>query len=250
MGLAREVPIKAPSKLASPLYVIEFGASADPDYEPMFPLDLLMATEPTGFVCYFTALQVHNLTTQLPSHHHVARLVAPSPARNPVPTSSLRPQPGPARRKFDPLGTKLFIFEGIPFYLTKRDPALVPGIRGTTISDRLLLRATTREQTLLDTLHKPVHCGGVDVCMEAWSTDPDRVDCDALADLIRRIGRDELARRAGAMLDIVQGRMTPQLKQALDEVGGGGARTPIPLFPGIPGRNLERRWQVLLPFGT
>ena len=49
--------------------LFEIGAGAD---SPIDPYELLMAYSPAGVICYFGAISFHSLTSQIPSHYHVA----------------------------------------------------------------------------------------------------------------------------------------------------------------------------------
>ena len=43
------------------------------------PIELLQAMVPEGAICYFTAVHIHELSTQIPTHHHIARIVDATP---------------------------------------------------------------------------------------------------------------------------------------------------------------------------
>ena len=69
------------------------------------PIELLQAMVPEGAICYFTAIHFHELSTQMPSHHHIARItdaspgtrelpIGASPRRPPSPTSPTQRQNG------------------------------------------------------------------------------------------------------------------------------------------------------------
>ena len=60
---------------------------------------------------------------------------------------------------------------------------------------------TTLEQTLLDTLHKPWSCGGSSVVFEAWERGVPLLDEERTAEYLMKIGRFDLTRRGGYMLD-------------------------------------------------
>jgi len=80
-GLQDKVP-------AVRLWRIGFGAMPAPD-----ALELLQAAKPQGIVCYFSALSHHELTTQEPSHHHIALFRRKAPAELPAvvtPPSGIR----------------------------------------------------------------------------------------------------------------------------------------------------------------
>ena len=56
LRLASPLPVEGES-----IYLVEIGASAEAEVDP---LELLMASKPSGVVCYFSAVGFHALTTQ------------------------------------------------------------------------------------------------------------------------------------------------------------------------------------------
>src|SRR5262249_55001007 len=73
LGLASPLPVEGES-----IYLLEIGASTQTEVDP---LELLMASKPSGVVCYFSAVGFYGLTTQFVEHHHVAELHHQSPGR-------------------------------------------------------------------------------------------------------------------------------------------------------------------------
>ncbi len=141
-----------------------------------------MAYEPSGVVCYFSALAFHSLTSQMPSHHHVALLTVPSrmggakEVRQDEKEEVLRQETvakkpdtdKTTRSKANPLGKVIFSLLDIPYYLTRRTKRLVPGVQNRSNGPRSQFRITTYEQTLLDTLYRPQKSGGPAVVLKAW----------------------------------------------------------------------------------
>ncbi|MFT3882954.1 MAG: hypothetical protein QM703_25270 [Gemmatales bacterium] len=66
------------------------------------------------------------------------------------------------------LGEWLFTYKGLRYYKTTKENRLVPGIQTRFLNPTSIVRITSLEQTLLDTLHRPLSCGGPAVVMEAW----------------------------------------------------------------------------------
>ena len=134
------------------------------------PVELLQAMVPEGAICYFTAVNIHELSTQIPTHHHVARIVdtfaKPNKPRLNAPPQ--RPSKAARPQRRDRLGQRQFLFGGIPYYITTRQGRRVPGVQKRFYTDRIVYSVTTYEQTLLDTLERPLSCGGSSVVFEAW----------------------------------------------------------------------------------
>ena len=148
------------------LYLFETGATAEAD-----PLEILMANKPSGVICYFSAVGFHSLTTQPVGHHHVAELQPPQKAHSPSEPARLRGETNgkefsASSMPSGSLGKLLFRYQDIPYYFTRRSSRLIPGVQVRAYGPRSQIRITTREQTLLDTLFKPFHCGGPTVAFE------------------------------------------------------------------------------------
>jgi hypothetical protein len=251
LRLASPLPVESES-----VYLLEIGASAEAEVDP---LELLMAGKPSGVVCYFSAVAFHALTTQLVEHHHVAELrpqapgpesgrreedVAERPGRSPA-SGSRRPRRG--------LGKLLFRFQGIPYYSTRRSARLVPGVQTRGRGPRAQVRITTLEQTLLDTLYKPFHCGGPEVVFEAWqeSVASRRIDEERLVSHLRAMNYPATARRLGVMLELTGGAPGAELRRFLqacqEAINRQGPHARISLLPGVDYQNLNEPWLVNTP---
>jgi hypothetical protein len=250
LGLASPVPIEDES-----IYLLEIGASAEAEVDPQ---ELLMASKPSGVVCYFSAVALHGLTTQLVEHHHVAELrhQGPGPQSDSAKGEDSERSEGatPARsRTPQRLGTLLFRYQGVPFYYTRRSARLVPGVQTRAHGPRTRLRITTLEQTLLDTLYKPFHCGGPEVVFEAWQhgVATQHMDEERLVEYLRAMNYPASARRLGVMLGLVGYTAGDELRQFLEACRGAIDRQSryarISLLPSVDYQNLNEDWLVNTP---
>ncbi len=217
------------------------------------PIEILEAMQPAGVICYFTAMQFYGLTTQIASHHHIARLVRRSFSKSverqaPRRTSAVE---GTSPRQRDPLGTLLFTYQSQPYYRTDRGAHTIAGIQLRNLNDKTIARITTREQTLLDTLHRPLSCGGPSVVWEAWSRGVSELDASILADHLRTLQDSRLLRRVGYMLQSQDYSAPKVLGEILDDARQQAQKLDdeesIPLLPGIPGTQLDSHWRLRLP---
>ncbi len=242
-------------------YLLEIGASSDSEIEPA---ELLMAYRPDGVICYLSAISLHSLTTQIPSHHHIAVV------RNPVPTlqeqnrgsslsatNQLHLEPykvhAAVRAKKSVFGRKIFSYSGIPYYQTERTPRLMPGVQRRVNGPRGQLRVTTLEQTLLDTFHKPQNCGGPAVVLEAWETalDSGRLDEKRLLSHLKKMEYKATTRRLGVLLRRFEYTPGEELDHYLTKIKATVDRTSshseISLLPGFQYSRLDEDWLVDLP---
>jgi hypothetical protein len=250
LRLASSLPIEGESA-----YLLEMGASAETDVPPM---ELLMACKPSGTICYFSAVAFHELTTQIVVHHHIAELQTPS--NKPV---SERPEIDASEKPKSPtpsvtraprgLGELLFRFQGVPFYSTRRSSRLVPGIQMRSYGPRAQVRITTLEQTLLDTLYKPFHCGGPEVVFEAWqeAVTSHRINEDRILKYLMAMNYPATARRVAVMLELVGSTPSNELQHYLrttqDAFDRQSPHAHISLLPGIEYQNLNQTWLVNTP---
>src|SRR5580658_8207142 len=244
MGLVHSIKVQSPSDAElNDFLLLDMEAGKG---EPIYPLELLQAYLPDGVVCYFSAISYYELTTQVVAHHHVARL-SPPRAKNSLATVDATKPAGEAVER-NPLGTEIFHFEDVGYYLNKRDASLVPGIQFRVVSPRCWLRITTLEQTLLDTLMQPVRCGGEAVALEAWETGVKQMDADRMAEHLAKIQREDLERRVGGVLEMIGADIAAtSLGHRLSAVRNRLASQNVPEIPLLNGfqfPELNQAWQV------
>ncbi len=245
-------------------YLLELGASARSEIAPQ---ELMMAYEPKGVVCFLSAMVIHSLTSQIPSHHHVAVLTNPRPAgagravrsegnggeAGAPPTAAGTDGGQRVGSKSSPLGKVVFSYLGIHYHLTRRAARLAPGVQIRGNGPRCRVRITTYEQTLLDTLYKPYHCGGPPVVFEAWKEGAasGRLDEEKLVSYMKRMDYPATARRLAVMLRLMDYAPGRELANYLDRVQQGIDRTAqysrISLLPGLDYSNLDEEWLVNAP---
>jgi hypothetical protein len=245
-------------------YLLEMGASPRSEIDP---LELMMAYEPSGVICYFSALAYHSLTSQVPSHHHVAVLIAsskigesdqpghddPGEALRQVPIAKKVNNDTKTRSTANPFGRVLFSYADIPYHLTRRSKRLVPGVQSRSYGPRGRFRITSYEQTLLDTLHRPQNCGGPSVVLEAWqnASDSGRLDEERLLTYLTEMQYSSSTRRLGAMLQLMNytpgGELESYLERAKGKLNRQTPHSQISLLPGFDYSNLNNEWLVNSP---
>lgn len=248
-GLVRAIHTIDPStnQLQNRFYLI----GIESDVSLVNPIELLQAEEPNGVICYFTALEFHGLTTQIPSHHHIAKFVSsPSVSQKRDPQQIITGSSS-TTRIFNPLGTKKFIFEDTPYYVTNRDRNLVPGTQERYLDEKTRFRITNFEQTLLDTLHRPLCCGGPSVVFEAWNTALDRIDSSLLCEFLYKINNALLSRRVGYMLQTIglepDGGLFTFLDSIKKSIPKDDPESATTLLPGLDYAQLDEEWFIKVP---
>jgi predicted transcriptional regulator of viral defense system len=158
--------------------------------------EVLMEVHPLAALGYATALVFHGLTDEFPQQTHA---ILPS-----AEDSSLLPP-----------GTETSDWEGLS-HAVGRTPATVMGrpVRWHRLSVApseigvaeywprgYPVRVTTPERTLLDGLHHPEWCGGIDKVLRAWLQARDTLDIEALVTLVDTYDVAVLRQRAGFVME-------------------------------------------------
>ncbi len=215
------------------------------------PFELLHAYKQDGIICYFSALFYFSLTTQYPSHHHIATIIKKAEKITTELTSNIMNEKSNDKRKRNKLGTFGFSYQDLAFYSTRRKDYTIPGIQLRVLNPRTRIRITTIEQTLLDTLQYPYRCGGPSVIFEAWKTHKNKINESKILDYLRKIDTDNLSRRVGALFEIFNYRSGKDLSNHLKEIQNSILTTNeilnIPLLKGINYSNINTNWKILIP---
>lgn len=215
------------------------------------PLELLQAADANGVICYFTAVAFHSLTTQPPAYHHIATLINPKSKTAATPPKTTAAVPAPPRKEPDPLGEWLFTYSGLRYYRTSRERRLIPGVQTRFLGPETLVRITTLEQTLLDTLHRPLSCGGPAVVMEAWEQGIGRANQAKLVSHLQAMDHRPTAQRLGYLLERIGYKLSPELSGViagyLSQLDPDDPAAPQQLFPGVRYEHLEYPWLIYGP---
>lgn len=248
MGFASHVPIEDVSRPGPSRDFILLGIQESRELQ-VDPLELLQAYDPRGVICYFSALAYYDLTTQIPASHHIASLIThkAEPAAKSATKLSTAPK-GTGRSK---LGTHMFSYCGVPFYSTKRSRKSIPGVKTRVLDPATNIHIATVEQTLLDTLQYPFHCGGPEVVLESWERQPRTTDEDLFLAYLKAIQIPPLTRRVGALFELLGIPAAGTLGSYLDATKKIVLEQPeipwIPLLRGVPYSREIAGWKVLVP---
>jgi hypothetical protein len=206
MGLAARIPIESESDSKPSKKFVLLGIRESREFN-IDPLELLQTYQPSGVICYFSALSHLNLTTQLATHHHIAILTPQKNRQIKRQADKNHTSTGPLDKSDrSRLGTIIFTRQGISYFSTKRVIRSIPGINTRFLSPWTKIRMTTLGQTLLDTLQYPFHCGGPETIFEVWEKQISTIDEDVLFEYLRKIRIPPLTRRVGAIFDLNQRR--------------------------------------------
>jgi len=253
IGWAYPVAIDFPTGKTSPskeFYLLDVTAAHGIKVDH---LELMQAYKPDGIICYFSALTYHSLTTQFASHHHIASLIEPS-AKIIIPKESgYKPEAAASNvpGKHSSLGHLIFTYQSKPCYLTKRLSSRLAGHQTRVYNSRTNLNITTLEQTLLDTLHKPIYCGGLPVVLEAWEEGLAVLDEEVLIEHLQIIKYPLLMRRVGAIFDLFGYSPVKELsitiEKGLKSVVSENYNESISLLPGFNFSTINKKWHVHVP---
>lgn len=230
-GLLTPIPLGALGpKGPPPLYAVGFNLPALPSV-----FEVLQAFRPKGVLCYFSALELHGLTTQPAPQYHVATLRQ---------NSENAERSFPQSDKPHSLGMEAFTYEGVDCYVTSREKRNLRAIQRRQLNSQSIATVTTLEQTLLDCLHRPASVGGPSVVFEAWEVGTSRISTDRMWKLLVEIADVRLVRRVGYMLEMNGGDVA--LLESIREIADlqSSEYPQETLLPGIPYVNTNNKWQL------
>lgn len=248
VGLLSRVPVEyqdGESARRTRFYAFDTrkGVSSSPT-----PFEMLQAYDPDGVICYFSAIAFYALSTQTVVHHHVATLKdAAQVDASHVARTEASAARGPLRRaERNPLGTSLFAYGGVPYYQTSRLRRLIPGVKLRYIGPTAVIRITTLEQTLLDTLHRPLNCGGPSVVFEAWEQALPSLSEMRLIEHLDAMNHPQTIQRVGCILANLNYEPGPKLAAVLDncvrKLDPADESQYRQLLPGVKYENLRMPW--------
>lgn len=240
-AVVRAVPLTPLNPKVRPdrLYMVGLATPV----EALDAAELLQVHVPQGILCYFTAVELHGLTTQPIPHHHVARLR--KNVQPPIPAVTAESS---AEDRAFPLGSPQFAVAGLTYYLTQRDPTGLRQTQRRQLNPCCAVTVTGLEQTLIDCLHRPNSAGGAAVVFEAWDAGLKRTTPERLIELAHKIGDPLLLRRIGYMVTQLQPD-APILRSLREQVSTHvHALLVLPsLLPGIPFRHEDSVWGLCIP---
>lgn len=125
------------------------------------------------------------------------------------------------------------------------------GIQRRHLNDRTIARIVTREQAVLDTLHRPLSCGGASVVWEVWQAALQDLDLAKLAQMAGRLSDSRWRRRAAFMIATLSSGSGAAVESFLRdvrlEVGARSESGAIQLMPGIAGGVIDSDWGLEVP---
>ena len=128
----------------------------------------------------------------------------------------------------------------------------MPGIQKRYYTNKTVVSITTYEQTLLDTLDRPLSCGGPSVVFEAWANAASELDQRRILAHLKAIEDQQLTRRVGYMLlDHLQHKLDAGLRRYLDrtrtELKEDQTAGVISLLPGYQYSHTNHDWSLEVP---
>jgi predicted transcriptional regulator of viral defense system len=240
-GVIREIPVTSSESAKLPVLYLIHDRFETGELDPRI---ILSTAVPNGIICYLGALEYYELTTQLPPFYHIAKIDNRSqPERQNTGKATLIKNNKPKS-----IGQLQFYYDNTPCYMTQRSSYTLSGEITGYIS-AVPIRLTSLEQTLLDSLEKPMHCGGGDIVFEAWETADknSNINEQKLLKCLTDINNMKLSRRCGCMLDIIGYPYGEELATYLNNAFTNDDE-PIMLMRGNSSYNtLDKKWKVYRP---
>lgn len=206
------------------------------DMATLDPIELLSAFCPDGVLCFFSAMQYYELTTQFSPYYHIAKVnytkIAPKQFQN-------IDQNGPEETIRSKNGIKYFSYKSTPYYLTNRNIKTIPGNKIIFFKGREY-KIVTLEQLLIDCLLYPLKSGGFSVINEVWETASRYLKQSEILKILTEINRNDINQKTGYMLDLLDIKIEESLYSFLRK----NISNECQLLYGYNFVTLNEKWKV------
>lgn len=159
-------------------YVIPFEQDPETFMPDWHLLSQYLVGDAEYYVGYFSALQIHSLTTQ------------PNLKEQIVVNKQIKP-------------STLFV-KGVPFQFIYHNEAHFFGSKKTWIDSFNKVQCSDLEKTFIDCLFKPQYAGGITEITKAIHKSKDKIDFKKLLDYAKRFNSQAVIKRLGFLLELLE----------------------------------------------
>ncbi len=146
--------------------------------------DVLLSLRPGSFLSHYTALQLHELTDQVPKSLYVNAEQGRKVARK---TTLSQAGIDTAFARAPRVSNNMCVYEGLRVYLLNGKHTGNLGVVDSVGADGARIRITDIERTLIDIVVRPVYAGGVAQVLSAFRLARERVSINKLVGMLKRI---------------------------------------------------------------
>ena len=159
-------------------YVIPFEQDAETFMPDWHLLSQYLVGDAEYYVGYFSALQIHSLTTQ------------PNLKEQIVVNKQIKPS--------------TLLVKGVPFQFIYHNEAHFFGNKKTWIDSFNKVQCSDLEKTFIDCLFKPQYAGGITEITKAIHKSKDKIDYPKLLDYAKRFNSQAVIKRLGFLLELLE----------------------------------------------
>ena len=146
--------------------------------------EVLLSLRPDSFFCHYTAMQLHELTDQVPKSLYVNAEQGRKIARD---TSLEQGRIDTAFARRPRVSKNSCVYEGQRIYLLNGKHTGKLGVIDSVGPNGQSIRVTDVERTLIDIVVRPMYSGGVAQVLEAFRLARERVSVNKLVGMLKKI---------------------------------------------------------------
>lgn len=195
-------------------YVIPFEQDPETFMPDWHSLSQYLVGDADYYIGYFSALQIHNLTTQ------------PNLKEQVVVSKQMKPS--------------ILMVKGIPFQFIYHNEEHFFGGKKTWIDSFQTVQCSDLEKTFIDCFFKPQYAGGITEIAKAIHKSKDKVDYPKLLDYADRFNSQAVIKRLGFLLELLEIK-----NPVIDKLQKLRTNSFVALEPSYPkaGKNISR-WAI------
>lgn len=151
---------------------------------------LLTSLKPNSYLCFHTALHLHNLTEQIPKQYYVSSLRASKlDRRDNYTLDNIQQEAIDKAFSKQKIGSSKFaVFDESRVFLLESHLAEGIGIQELSIGNfNDIIRVTDLERTLIDAVVRPFYCGGVYEVLKAFELCSDKISINRISSYLKRL---------------------------------------------------------------
>jgi len=214
------------------------------EIESIQAAEILHSIKNNGILCFFSAFEIYELTTQYAPYYHIADLHSISkPAVTHHVTSSTKVNENKKPRNV--LGTKEIIYNDVTYYLTRRNANNIISVKNLDIRGTNI-KIVSIEQCLIDCFLYNIKSGGINIITEVWETAINYFDQNCMLSILRKLNNFNLNRRIGFFFDYINYKTSSPFNEYLTEASRM-ADGDIQLLSDSNFVNKNSKWNIWAP---
>jgi len=207
------------------------------------PAEILHSINKEGVLCFFSAFEIYELTTQYAPYYHIAEqknIFKDSTNHTIQPNIKIK-----RKTRRDILGTKEIVYNEIPYYLTRRNKQNILSVKYVDIRGTKI-KIVSIEQCLIDCFLYDEKSGGINIITEVWENAINLFNSNTMFEILKKMNKNSLNRKIGFYFDYLNFKPSIILTEYLQRFTNS-AGDPIQLINESEFIRKNNKWNILGP---